>query len=174
MTRTMDYYRAGFIQPIKPTTTFDAVSIVDAIRYMQRGQHIGKIVIKMPENSTELSAEPLRQELVLRQDRAYLFVGGLGGLGRSIATWLVEHGARHLVFLSRSAGNIPDDDPFVQELAVLGCTTTRISGDVSKLDDVLRAIRASGKPVGGVLQSSMVLRVSHTRSKSHMPRFLPL
>ncbi|THC90429.1 hypothetical protein EYZ11_010106 [Aspergillus tanneri] len=124
---------------------------------MQRGQHTGKIVIAMPENSTELPAEPSRQELVLRQDRAYLFVGGLGGLGRSIATWLVEHGARHLVFMARSAVNIPDDDPFVQELAVLGCTTTRISGDVSKHEDVLRAIRASGKPVG-VLQASMVLR----------------
>lgn len=172
MTRAMDYYRAGFIQPIKPTRTFDAVSIVDAIRYMQRGQHMGKIVISMPENSTDLPAEPSRQELVLRHDRAYLFVGGLGGLGRSIATWLLEHGARHLVFFSRSAGKVPDDDPFVQELADLECMTTMVSGDVSKHDDVLRAIRASGKPVGGVLQSSMVLRVSHLRSNTRIPCFL--
>ncbi|OGM50547.1 hypothetical protein ABOM_000924 [Aspergillus bombycis] len=158
MTRAMDYCSAGFIHPITPTTTFEAVSIVDAIRHMQRGQHIGKIVITMPEISTDLPAEPSRQELSLRHDRAYLFVGGLGGLGRSIATWLVEHGARHLVFLSRSAGSIPVDDPFVQELAVLGCKSYMVSGDVSKHEDVVRAIRASGKPVGGVLQSSMVLR----------------
>jgi natural product biosynthesis luciferase-like monooxygenase protein len=35
--------------------------------------------------------------LVARSDATYLITGGLGGLGRRLARWLVERGARHLV-----------------------------------------------------------------------------
>ncbi|KAJ5198035.1 uncharacterized protein N7498_007152 [Penicillium cinerascens] len=62
MARAMDYYKAGFIHPITPTRTFEAVSIVDAILHMLRGRHMGKIVINMPANSADLPAEPSRQE----------------------------------------------------------------------------------------------------------------
>lgn len=126
---------------------------------MQKGTHMGKIVVAMPEDPADLPSEAAYEALSLRDDGAYLFVGGLGGLGRSITTWLAEKGARHFVFLSRSAGNMPDDDPFIRELSSLGCTATRVSGDVSNYDDVVRAIKAAGRPINGVLQASMVLQV---------------
>lgn len=37
----------------------------------------------------------------------YFLPGGFGGLGRSIASWMVEHGARNLVFTSRSGDSHP-------------------------------------------------------------------
>ncbi|KAK0130498.1 hypothetical protein ONS96_001017 [Cadophora gregata f. sp. sojae] len=158
MGKAMDFYARGLIKPSAATTIFSALNITEPFRYMQKSQHIGKIVVSMPELVSELSFETLREDLKLRSDRAYLFVGGLGGLGRSIATWLVEWGAKHIVFMSRSAGNILDDDPFVKEFAVQGCRTTRVSGDVSKYEDVVSAIEAAGEPIGGVFQASMVLR----------------
>lgn len=97
---------------------------------------------------------------IFRQDVSYLLVGGFGGLGRSVATWMVEHGARSLVFLSRSAAS-PDNAQFVKELeGYPGCTVTTVSGDVSKDEDVLKTIKAAPKPLAGVLQLSLVLRVS--------------
>lgn len=97
---------------------------------------------------------------IFRQDVSYLLVGGFGGLGRSVATWMVEHGARSLVFLSRSAAS-PDNAQFVKELeGYPGCTVTTVSGDVSKEEDVLKTINAAPKPLAGVLQLSLVLRVS--------------
>ncbi|KAF6792038.1 Lovastatin nonaketide synthase 2 [Colletotrichum sojae] len=99
---------------------------------------------------------------VFREDAAYLLVGGMGGLGRSVATWMIEHGARDLVFLSRSAASNQYDD-FVSELeSYPGATITRVSGDVSKQEDVIAAIRQSPKPVAGVLQLSLVLRDNKT------------
>lgn len=160
MLRAMDFYEQGLITPVTPTTTFSALQISEPFRYMQKAQHIGKIVVSMPDKVEDLPQETVREELALNPDRAYLFVGGLGGLGRSIATWLTEKGARHIVFLSRSAGSIPQDDPFVMELSTLGCMATMVSGDVCNYDDVVRAIKAAGKPVAGVLQASMVLKVS--------------
>ncbi|KAK7718985.1 Type I Iterative PKS [Diaporthe eres] len=135
-------------RPIYPLQTFSASTISEPIRTMQKGDHIGKLVVSMPHDHTELPSETSHDELCLRSDGAYLFVGGLGGLGRSITTWLVEKGAKHLIFFSRSAGQS------------LGCTVTRVSGDVTIYDDVVRAIKAAGKPIVGVLQASMVLQDS--------------
>lgn len=39
--------------------------------------------------------------LKLRADASYLITGGLGMLGRRAAEWLAQHGARHLVLVSR-------------------------------------------------------------------------
>ncbi|KAJ0151029.1 Lovastatin diketide synthase LovF, partial [Colletotrichum tanaceti] len=97
-------------------------------------------------------------------DASYLLVGGFGGLGRAVATWLLEHGARNLVFLSRSAGAAnPDNAAFVRELeSYPGCVVTCVSGDVGNADDVRKAIAAAPKPVAGVLQLSLVLRDNST------------
>jgi NADP-dependent 3-hydroxy acid dehydrogenase YdfG/acyl carrier protein len=160
--RAVDFWKQGYVKPVVASTKYSAAQISEPFRGMQRGQHIGKLVVSMPENLIhELPAEPVYEALQLRDDRAYLFVGGLGGLGRAIATWLVERGANEIVFLSRSAGSSLEHGWFVKELATLGCTTSLVSGDVGKYDDVVRAIKAAAKPVGGVLQASLVLRDSN-------------
>jgi len=123
---------------------------------------MGKIVVTMPESSDPLPVSPSHSNISLRADRAYLFIGGLGGLGRAVATWLVENGARKLVLFSRSAGDVPHSDPYIQELEAQGCSVQTISGDVSRSDDVDAAFEAIGMPVGGVLQASMALGVSPT------------
>ncbi len=99
--RTMDLSQYGSIRPIQPMTVFDAVQIEDAFRFMQKGQHIEKLVVRLPENLSVLgkTAAPVHQKLSLRSDVSYLLIGGLGGLGRSISTWMAERGARNLVYL---------------------------------------------------------------------------
>jgi NAD(P)-dependent dehydrogenase (short-subunit alcohol dehydrogenase family) len=129
---------------------------------MQKGQRMGKIVVTMPVSSDVLPVSLSPSKFSLREDRAYLFVGGLGGLGRAVATWLVEHGARKLVFFSRSAGETAQDDPYVQELNAQGCDVQTISGSVSNIDDVEAAFRTIDMPVGGILQASMALGVGQT------------
>ncbi|KKY36228.1 putative polyketide synthase [Diaporthe ampelina] len=158
--RTVEFYQQGHIGPVSPLKTFSARTISEPFRSMQKGDHIGKLVVSVPQDPADLPSETGRDELCLESDGAYLFVGGLGGLGRSITTWLVEKGAGHLVFFSRSAGQVRDDDPFVRELQSLGCTVTRVSGDVTIYEDVVRAIKAAGRPIVGVLQASMVLQDS--------------
>ncbi|MGZ3242077.1 MAG: SDR family NAD(P)-dependent oxidoreductase, partial [Burkholderiaceae bacterium] len=39
---------------------------------------------------------------VIRPDASYLITGGLGGIGRSVAEWLVNNGARSLILVGRS------------------------------------------------------------------------
>jgi NAD(P)-dependent dehydrogenase (short-subunit alcohol dehydrogenase family)/acyl carrier protein len=158
--RGVDFWKQGYVTPVVAPTEFLASQISKPFRGMQQGQHIGKLVVSMPELH-KFAKEPVYETLQLSDDRSYLFVGGLGGLGRAIAIWLVERGAGEILFLSRSAGSSPVHGQFVNELAALGCTAKLLSGDVTKYDDVVRAIKAADKPVGGVLQASLVLRDSN-------------
>lgn len=157
LTQCLEYYREKAVEPIKPMKVFDATQIVDAFRYMQKGQHIGKIVVAMPEDPKELEVTAVEQELVLRPDASYLLVGGLGGLGRAISTWMVEHGARNIIYLSRSAGKVYHK-AFFRELETQGCSVQAFPGSVSDLDDVKSAVRNSAAPIAGVMHMSMVLR----------------
>lgn len=128
---------------------------------MQSGNHMGKIVIKMPDEGTELPLSNPKPHSSLRSDAAYLLVGGLGGLGQAISNWMVEHGARHLIYLSRSAGLVEQHKQFVRELEVQGCQVTLVPGDVTNISDVQRAINSTRLCVRGLIQMSMVLNVSH-------------
>ncbi|KAF9631021.1 hypothetical protein BFW01_g1895 [Lasiodiplodia theobromae] len=127
----MDFYRRGSIQPIRPVRTFAASEIIETFRYMQKGQHI---------------------------DASYLLCGGLGGLGRAVSNWMVENRARHIIYLSRTAGDTAEDKAFFSELHAQGCRIQAIRGSVAHLKDVERAVREAGKPIAGVMHMSMVLR----------------
>lgn len=158
MHRILKYYKQGYLKPVV-ASRFSAINVTEAFRSMQKAQHIGKMVVTMPDKVEDLPFDAGYCALALRPDRAYLLAGGLGGLGRSVAVWLATIGAGHLVFLSRSAGKNASDDALVRELAALNCHATLVSGDVTKYDDVLKAVRSTDKQFAGVFQASMVLRV---------------
>jgi acyl transferase domain-containing protein/aryl carrier-like protein len=46
---------------------------------------------------------PPDAKMTLREDAAYLITGGTGGLGREIARWLAQRGARRVILLARTA-----------------------------------------------------------------------
>ena len=94
-----------------------------------------------------------------RSDACYALVGGLGGLGRVIATWMVENGARSIMFISRSAKEGPETTPFFNELRALGCEVLACAGDVTSFTDVEAALKQATMPVKGIMQMSAVMRV---------------
>ncbi|KAF7890820.1 uncharacterized protein EAF01_010629 [Botrytis porri] len=152
------YFRGGAIEPIRPTKVFDAIQIEEAFRFMQKSQHIGKIVVSMPADSLQLTTSNTHSQFSLRPDVSYLLVGGLGGLGQSVSTWMVKNGARHLVYLSRGGGKKEEEVAFVTVLSAQGCTIQTISGSVANMVNVERVISEAQFPISGVIQMSMVLK----------------
>lgn len=152
----------GKIRPIPRARVFDASSLQEALRYMQKGQHIGKIVISMRDETrgaVKINTGPAvraPKKLQLESSASYLLVGGLGGLGRAVSRHLVDHGARRLVYLSRSAGTGPGDADFVRELESMACEVVLVKGSVASADDVSHAVRQAPN-LRGVMQCSMVL-----------------
>ncbi|KAF5844153.1 hypothetical protein GGP41_008913 [Bipolaris sorokiniana] len=157
--RTVDMLTTGSIRPIEPIKVFDATEVEASFRYMQKGTHLGKVVVSIPEKGMGLPKTLQTPYVGLNPSATYMLVGGLGGLGRAVATWMVERGARHLMFLSRSAGQSTNDQAFFWELQCQGCTAQAVQGDVTDIADVERAMASAlpGKPIRGILQMSMVL-----------------
>lgn len=115
----------------------------------------------MPQDQSSLSST-IQQQLPLHLDAnaTYLLTGGLGGLGKPIASWLVERGARSLVFLSPRAGTLEEDRQFFGELEDSGCRVNAFAGKVELVDDLNQAIALAPSPIKGVIHLAMVLRVS--------------
>lgn len=155
--RVLGLWKDGHIEPAATSKEYSALQVSEAFREVQLDQHMGKLVLSMPA-ADEFPAEPINDPLQLGGDKSFLFVGGLGGLGRVISTWLAERGAAEVVFLSRSAGSSPEHTRFAQELATLGCEAKLVVGDVARYEDVVRAVRTGKRPFGGVLQAALVLR----------------
>jgi KR domain/Zinc-binding dehydrogenase len=150
----------GQLKPISPIKIFSFHEIADAFRYMRSGLHIGKIVISDgPQRDVQVPTRAAPRRLSLRSDVCYLIVGGLKGLCGSLAIYLARHGARHLVVVSRSGYQDKKSLAVLQDLDALGTQVDLAEGDVSKLDDVQRVFQRSTKPIGGVIQGAMVLRV---------------
>ncbi|KAH3942932.1 hypothetical protein HBI24_080280 [Parastagonospora nodorum] len=106
----------------------------------------------------ELKKELPSSTLTLDSAAAYLIVGGAGGLGRSMATWLVEHGATDLIILSRHAGKDEESQSLSHELGQMGCTAHLVAGSVENADDIAQAIDSTKKVIKGVFQLAMVLK----------------
>lgn len=111
-----------------------------------------------------VQAVPTSRAVELSPSDTYLIVGGLGGIGRSIATWMIDRGARNLVLLSRSADSLSQETlNWLQGLRNAKGAVVRVEkcdvGDRDQLALTLDAINATMPTVKGVMQAAMVLRV---------------
>ncbi|KAL0938256.1 polyketide synthase [Colletotrichum truncatum] len=133
----------------------------------QEVQADSKVVLQIPTpdplgNFPSSFAEVIPASPRFRSDAAYLLVGGLGGIGCAVATWMAEHGAGELVFFSRSAGTRLETESFLDELRSQDCVVKTVTGSVARLEDITRAVNAADRPIAGVFQMSMVLRDAAT------------
>ena len=153
----MQEMEAGRLQPLS-SRVFPVSQAESAFRYMAQAKHVGKVVLSMEDARLKIS--PRRFEaLPLHADAAYLITGGLGGLGRVLAWWMIEHGARTIVLMGRSAPS-SDVQADVNAMRAAGARVEIVACDVSDeaaLAARLAALRTSGPPLHGVVHCSMVL-----------------
>ncbi|KAL8881789.1 MAG: hypothetical protein Q9198_001081 [Flavoplaca austrocitrina] len=92
----------------------------------------------------------------------YLLVGCFGGVGRSLTTWMIDHGAKHLAFMARSGSESSSAANFVSSIETRGIEVTVLKCDVAIKEDVETAIRSVSRDrkLRGVVNAAMVLNVS--------------
>lgn len=107
----------------------------------------------------------------LTRDATYVVTGGSGALGRIVATYLAERGARHITLLSR--GIIPPRDRWlsltegnphfatvsaIRKIEHLGVQVTTASVDVTDSEQMAAwlsdHIRGGGRPVRGIVHAA--------------------
>lgn len=98
-------------------------------------------------------------------DATYVLSGGLGGLGRALSQWMVDHGAKNLAFLSRSGASKQDAKAVLKKLAKDGVRAVAYACDIGNPEQVQQAIEKCKQempPIRGVIQAAMSLAVSPT------------
>jgi NADPH:quinone reductase-like Zn-dependent oxidoreductase len=160
VSKVLGLFEQGAIDFIRPMTVHDFAEVESVFREMQRGSHIGKLILQ----ATPASRVPIlpRAEVPLRlkSDATYLLVGGLGGLGRAQAVFMAENGARHIAFISRSGDARTEAKKVMDALKEAGVEAKAYAGDVAdklQLSNVLDDISRSMPPIRGVIQGAMVL-----------------
>ncbi|KAI0508449.1 putative polyketide synthase [Xylaria bambusicola] len=155
MTQLLEYRVIG---PIEHLTTYDISQLEGALNTFSKGLHSGKFVITFRDPETRLKIARSAPRATFDPDAAYLLVGALGGLGRSLAAWMVERGARHLVFISRSGISKPEAVRTVQELLAAGAEPEVISCDVTDRKALITAIGniSKSRNIKGVIHAAMV------------------
>jgi NAD(P)-dependent dehydrogenase (short-subunit alcohol dehydrogenase family) len=129
---------------------------------MQLGQHIGKIVMNLRDSGNNVLFKqvelPQKRLFTFDSSAAYLLVGGFGGLGRSVARYMVQQGACRLIFLSRTSDrNYPQHKEYINEIEAMGATVQCFQGDVAQAAAVQRAIDGAQAPVKGILNLTLGL-----------------
>lgn len=99
----------------------------------------------------------------------YVISGGLGGLGRSMAQWMANRGAKHLILLSRSGATRDSAKELVEGLEAANVKVATPPCDVSDMDSltqVLNECLTDMPSIKGCIQGSMVLKVRRLQTTS--------
>ena len=142
-----------------PWRAFPMSRAQDAFRHIARAQHIGKVVLTFPDPEAQLSPPAPAASGELRAGASYLVTGGLGGLGLTVAAWMVEHGARHLALIGRHEPGAAASEAIAQ-LVQAGARVVVERADVSQpaeIEHVLAVIARELPPLRGVIHAAGVL-----------------
>ncbi|KAL7757381.1 hypothetical protein ACKLNR_011908 [Fusarium oxysporum f. sp. zingiberi] len=155
--RIMRLHRDGLL-PVPPLTV-SSISDINSSIVLSSALNSSETIITHTKGSTvDVTRTPPRLEL--HSDATYLLVGCLGGLGRSLTTWMMKRGARNFAFLSRSGTDSEQAALCVRDLEARGARVQVFRGDAAIKEDVERAVASipSDKPLRGIVNAAMVLR----------------
>lgn len=96
-----------------------------------------------------------------KENATYLVSGGLGGIGRAVAEWIIRKGAKNLVIVSRKASSHPGAAKLIEKAEAVGCRLLIRDCDVSDESSLLQLLKqvaeAGLPPITGAITGAMVL-----------------
>lgn len=154
----VNMYLDGHIFPVRPVVSFEAATVQYAFESMNRSKNCGKLVVLFPEEGQqELPLRHIVPDALFKPGASYLLIGGKGGLGSSIASWMACNGAGSLIFLSPTAGQHTVDQNLFAELRESGCHVQCYAGSVADEKLLREVVQQAVLPIAGVMQLAMVL-----------------
>ena len=159
--KVFQLFHNGTLKVVQPVNVYDYSDVETAFRTMANGLHMGKVVLRATEHSIVPALPHDSHPLRLHPDATYVLVGGLGGLGRGLAVYLADHGARHLALFSRAHTITPPVQKVLDQLAerkveakIYICDVT----DAEALRGTVAQMNTEMPRIKGVVQGAMVLR----------------
>ncbi|KAK2879483.1 Type I Iterative PKS [Arthroderma sp. PD_2] len=159
-----DLLQQGVIVPIRPITLLPVSELATGLRKLQSGKNIGKIVITMGPEDCAMAESSTRlgppSGHLLQPDSTYVITGGTGGIGLSLAPWMIENGARNVVLLGRSGASRPEVKRVLEQFEGTDIRLRAIACDVGSRVELQQALESIQDlpPVRGVVHGALFLR----------------
>ncbi|KAL1474714.1 hypothetical protein MTO96_037783, partial [Rhipicephalus appendiculatus] len=156
---------SGVVRPLD-IIKFPRDQAEQAFRFVASGKHIGKVLIEIRPEETQLrniKTPPGTLEAVARpcfyRHKSYIIVGGLGGFGLELAEWMISRGCYKLLLISRTGVRTGYQRLCLHRWSSLGATVLVSKEDVSTEQGARKVIEnaATMGPVGGIFNLAMVL-----------------
>lgn len=99
----------------------------------------------------------------MNQNETFVIAGGLGGIGRASVGWMAARGTKNLVLLSRFGPRTDPGIKLIEELKVMGVRVETPACDVTDINAmraVFNKLMPEMPPIKGVIQASIIARVS--------------
>ncbi|KAL4944364.1 KR domain-containing protein [Aspergillus oleicola] len=157
----MPLIASGDLKVSSPTSVYGIGAMEAGLRVLQGGQSSGKVVIERRDTDMVKAIPSEQQHHYFDPNATYVIAGGLGGLGRGIARWMVSCGARYLLLLSRSGPRNEEAVAFLDELAKKQVTALAMPCDItdrSMLEAFLGQASHCMPRIKGCIQATMVLK----------------
>ncbi|GBM54851.1 Fatty acid synthase [Araneus ventricosus] len=155
--------RNGVVKPLD-RTVFDKNSPEEAFKYMTKGIHIGKVLMKIRDEEGKILTVPtcLKQlavpDTLFYYNKVYIIIGGLGGFGTEVARWIIKRGGRNLILTSRYGARTPYHYFCLKRWKGEGINVQVSTLNVvikNEAEKLLKDASCIG-PVGGIFNSALV------------------
>nr|QTX15960.1 polyketide synthase [Aspergillus westerdijkiae] len=166
--RIKDLLTMNEIQPLLPIVRGFS-GLHSALADIRQGISSPSVLEPRPTDIVPMAIKPLGGHK-FDSSASYVLVGGFGGIGRSVARWMVTRGARNFIFISRSGAGSTAAKELYTELLDSGCSVSDLKCDVTNKNAVMQAFEScqtSMPPIKGCIQCSMVLEDSMLSNMTH-------
>ncbi|KAL9045613.1 MAG: hypothetical protein Q9214_001371 [Letrouitia sp. 1 TL-2023] len=157
----LDLFANKTFHTCRPLHVYNLSQVEEVFRLMQEGRTAGKIVLEVTEDAQVTTTLDTKPAAFLDPAATYVIAGGLGGLGRSMARWMVSRNAKNLILLSRSGARTKIAHEFLEEIRSQGvrveapaCNVT----DTAVMNETFDHYKKEMPPIKGCIQGSMVRR----------------
>ncbi|KAI0386667.1 ketoacyl-synt-domain-containing protein [Hypomontagnella monticulosa] len=153
----LEYFSKGTFKPLKRLIVLRMTDLGKGLQMIQQGTL--HPIVASAQCGDLVMATHHTAKCFLNPDGTHIIVGGTGGLGRSMARWMVEHGARHILLLSRSGGKSHEVQQLIEDtweranIVVKEC-------DIAVEENAFRVVRECTEtlpPICGVVHAAMML-----------------
>ncbi|KAI1389751.1 ketoacyl-synt-domain-containing protein [Hypoxylon trugodes] len=163
----LEYFSRGIFRPLKRMMVLRMSDLAKGLRKIQQGTLHPMVV--SAQNGDLVMALHHTSKCFLNSDGTHVIIGGTGGLGRSMARWMVERGARHIVLLSRSGGRADELRKLIDETQSRANLVVKTC-DIASEEDAYRFVRECAEtlpPICGVIHAAMMLHDGLIEGMTH-------
>ncbi|KAJ5770489.1 uncharacterized protein N7511_002540 [Penicillium nucicola] len=159
-------FQEGRLKGLPGTAVYNVSQIRQAVEEASIKRHI---VVSAASDDLVMATLPKPSEPLFSATASYLLVGGLGGIGREVALWMVQNGAKSLVLLNRSGLSKEKSQTTVRELEEKGVQVMvqvcNIFNEI-EVQQMIVDVSHCAPPIRGVIQGAMVVKDIHIENMS--------